>query len=144
MFWTDPNTSNNSTRNGLVSSTGVSVRNHRHTHQRAKHHSGYSKGTISKTFNVKNSESWHVEYPGYSANNMTITLSEGTWPGHKLENDIGGVKNIYFTWSDVTQTIKEINDLNNTITWTTHDSTTGNPYIHPNRYEYSTIIWTRQ
>lgn len=143
MFYTASNTSNTQTRNGLASTTGVSVRNHRIKNRRAKDHTGYSEGPISETFNVYNSDSWYVEYPGYSANNMTITLSNGTWQGHKLENDIGGVNNIYFTWSNVTQTITEINDSNNTITWTTLDSTTGNPYMNPNSYTYTTIIWHR-
>lgn len=76
---------------------------------------------------------------------MTITLSNGKWQGNTLENDIGGVNNIYFTWSNVpsvTQRISEINDSNNTITWKTNDSTTNEPYTNEN-YTYTNIIWTR-
>ena len=145
MFYTSSNTSNTQTRNGLASTTWVSVRNHRIKNRRAKDHTGYSEGPISETFNVYNSDSWYVSYPEFDENNMTITLSNGKWQGNTLENDIGGVNNIYFNWSNVpsvTQRISEINDSNNTITWKTNDSTTNEPYTNEN-YTYTNIIWTR-
>tara|TARA_R110002153_G_scaffold92736_1_gene224904 strand:- start:314 stop:763 length:450 start_codon:yes stop_codon:yes gene_type:complete len=148
MFYTSSNTSNTSnaqTRNGLASTTGVSVRNHRIKNRRAKDHKGYSEGPISETFNVYNSDSWYVSYPEFDENNMTITLSNGKWQGNTLKNDTEDVNTIYFTWSDittVTQNISEINDSNNTITWKTLDSATNQAYTNEN-YTYTTIIWTR-
>lgn len=145
MFYTSSNTSNTQTRNGLASTTGVSVRNHRIKNRRAKDHKGYSEGPISETFNVYNSDSWYVSYPEFDENNMTITLSNGKWQGNTLKNDTEDVNNIYFTWSDittVTQRISEINDSNNTITWKTLDSATNESYTNEN-YTYTNIIWTR-
>ena len=76
--------------------------------------------------------------------NVTITLNNGSWPPspnpYTLENIVGGtVNDIFFTWPSTTvkQTITSINDSNNTITWTTLDSTTGFPYP-----DHAIIIWT--
>lgn len=135
---------------GTPSTTGVGVRNHRIRNRRASHSSyktihALTRGVISKSFNIHNSDTWRVSYTN-PLNDVTITLNNGSWlkapVTHTLQNIVEGTLNdIFFNWpvnTNVKQTIVSIDDNNNTITWTTLDSETGLPYPG-----HVTIVWRR-
>jgi len=112
------------------------------------------------SFTITNSDTWNVSYPNYPENNITITLSNGMFIDGPL---ISGtptspinptyptpIDSIYFVFNtntNIRQYITSISDSNNTITWTTSDTTnSGQPYIPtapaPSN-TYDVIIWTR-
>ena len=147
-------TASMSNRWGTLSTTGIGVRNHRIKNRRASHKTYNTlyelnnlnpiKGPISQTFNIHNSDTWYVSYTD-PLGNITINLNNGSWDPapntHTLQNIVGGtVYDIFFNWPQNTPTIKqtivEINDSNNTITWTAIQS--GAPYPG-----HGTIVWTR-
>ena len=136
---------------GTPSTTGVGVSNSRVKDRRSGHAAyntmfklnNFNKVPISQSFNIYNSDTWYVSYPN-PEDNQTITLNNGSWYQHTLQNIVGGtVNDIFFNWQSpnntIKQTITSINDSNNTITWTTLDSNTGSPYPG-----HETIIWTRK
>ena len=105
----------------------------------------------SISFTITNSDTWNVSYPGYPLANFTLPVSNGQFGGpggtHQLINSFFPFYLIYFTWPNnttVIQYITAISDSNNTITWTTTDSSNSyQPYVGPNNQIYETIIWTR-
>ena len=138
---------------GTPSTTG-GVSNNRIKDRRASHKTyntlfalknwNAPKGPISKTFNIKNNDSWYISYPDNPSLNFRMTLSNGSFViggVHNLEHAegiSGDATGVYFMWSepnsDVKQTIQSINDANNSITWVISEVIEG----------YSTIVWTRQ
>ena len=110
------------------------------------------------SFTTTNSDTWIFEMPNYpSAPKETVTLTNGSWGNSATgltDTLITGVQptnpstvsNIYFIWAGsdpaIISYITAISDSNNTITWTSLDTSTGQPYTQEG-VTFDVITWTR-